>query len=34
MYEGKIVEMGERDKIFLNPEHPFTRELLDSELLF
>lgn len=32
MYAGKIVEMGERDKIFHHPQHSFTRELLDSEL--
>jgi len=32
MCDGEIVEMGERDKIFHNAQHPFTRELLDSEL--
>ena len=30
MYYGKIVEMGDKDKIFNNPLHPYTLALLDS----
>ncbi len=30
LYKGKIVEMGERDQIFLNPRHPYTRMLIDA----
>jgi len=31
MTEGQIVETAETSKLFLNPEHPYTRKLLDSE---
>lgn len=30
MYFGKIVEMGDKDKIFNNPLHPYTKSLLDA----
>jgi oligopeptide transport system ATP-binding protein len=30
MYFGKIVEMGDKEKIFNNPLHPYTKSLLDS----
>lgn len=30
MYMGKIVEMGEKDQIYNNPQHPYTKLLLDS----
>ncbi|TGN36027.1 ABC transporter ATP-binding protein, partial [Paracoccus liaowanqingii] len=30
MYLGQIVEMGSRDQIFGNPQHPYTRRLLDA----
>ncbi len=30
MYAGQIAELGERDTIFQNPTHPYTRALLDS----
>ena len=30
MYFGKIVEMGDKDKIFHNPFHPYTLSLMDS----
>lgn len=30
MYLGRIVEYGERDKIFNNPKHPYTKILLES----
>jgi len=30
MYAGQIVELGERDAIFAQPAHPYTRALLDS----
>jgi oligopeptide/dipeptide ABC transporter ATP-binding protein len=30
MYLGKIVEMGSRDAIFGNPQHPYTQTLLSS----
>jgi ABC-type oligopeptide transport system ATPase subunit len=30
MYFGKIVEMGDKDKIFNNPLHPYTLSLLES----
>jgi len=30
MKAGKIVELGERDQVFENPVHPYTRSLLDS----
>src|SRR6478609_4022433 len=30
MYAGQIAELGERDTIFRNPTHPYTRALLDS----
>jgi ABC-type dipeptide/oligopeptide/nickel transport system ATPase component len=28
MKDGKIVEEGEARKIFSNPQHPYTKELL------
>jgi oligopeptide/dipeptide ABC transporter ATP-binding protein len=30
LYRGKIVEMGERDEVFLRPEHPYTKMLIDA----
>ena len=30
MYLGKIVEMGTREEIFNNPQHPYTKALLSS----
>src|SRR3954469_9189954 len=30
MYAGQIAELGERNDIFANPSHPYTRALLDS----
>lgn len=30
MYLGKIVEIGEKTKVFQHPAHPYTRMLLDS----
>ncbi|CAM3057544.1 ABC transporter ATP-binding protein [Paracoccus nototheniae] len=30
MYLGQIVEMGTRDQIFGNPQHPYTQRLLDA----
>jgi peptide/nickel transport system ATP-binding protein len=30
MYAGQIAELGERDTIFREPTHPYTRALLDS----
>lgn len=30
MYMGKIVEMGEKDRIYNNPQHPYTKLLIDS----
>jgi len=27
MYLGEAVEQGTRDKVFSNPEHPYTRSL-------
>jgi len=30
MYLGRIVEMAERDELFDNPRHPYTRALLDA----
>lgn len=30
MYYGHIVEMGEKEKIFSNPMHPYTLSLMDS----
>src|SRR5439155_1054597 len=32
MYLGRIVEAADREAIFLNPRHPYTRALLDSVL--
>ncbi len=30
MYKGRIVEMGQRDEVFYNPLHPYTKMLIDS----
>lgn len=30
LYKGKVVEMGERDQVFLNPQHPYTKMLIDA----
>ncbi len=30
MYLGQIVEQGPAEELFINPEHPYTRALLDS----
>ena len=30
MYLGKIVEIGDRDELFENPMHPYTKKLLES----
>lgn len=30
MYLGKIVEVGQRDEIFADPQHPYTRALLSA----
>ncbi|WP_299869969.1 ABC transporter ATP-binding protein [uncultured Roseobacter sp.] len=30
MYLGQVVEMGTRDQVFGNPQHPYTRRLLEA----
>ena len=30
LYKGKVVEMGERDQVFLRPRHPYTKMLIDA----
>ncbi len=30
MYLGRIVEMGQTEKVITNPQHPYTRALIDS----
>jgi oligopeptide/dipeptide ABC transporter ATP-binding protein len=30
MYQGRVVEQGERDEIFFNPLHPYTQMLLNA----
>ena len=30
MYLGQIVELGTRDQVFGNPQHPYTRRLIDA----
>jgi len=30
MRQGKVVEQGEADTIFDNPEHPYTRALMSA----
>lgn len=30
MYLGKIVEMGDSEEIFENPQHPYTKALLSA----
>ena len=32
MRHGKIVEIGETDRIFASPQHDYTRMLLGAEL--
>jgi peptide/nickel transport system ATP-binding protein len=32
MSEGRIVETGDAEAVFLQPEHPYTRRLLASAL--
>jgi ABC-type oligopeptide transport system ATPase subunit len=32
LYHGRIVEMGDSDEIYHNPQHPYTQSLLDSVL--
>jgi ABC-type oligopeptide transport system ATPase subunit len=31
MKEGKVLELGETQKVFSNPAHPFTKFLLKAE---
>jgi peptide/nickel transport system ATP-binding protein len=33
MYLGEIVEMGPREAVFADPQHPYTRRLLSAEPL-
>lgn len=33
MYLGQIVEMAERDELFANPRHPYTRALITSSMI-
>ena len=30
MYLGQIVEMGSREQVFGNPQHPYTRRLIEA----
>lgn len=30
MYAGRVVERGKKDELFLSPQHPYTRALLES----
>jgi dipeptide transport system ATP-binding protein len=30
MYQGRVVEQGERDEVFFNPLHPYTQMLLNA----
>ena len=30
MYQGKIVEYGETEDVFNNPQHPYTKSLLSA----
>jgi peptide/nickel transport system ATP-binding protein len=30
MYFGQVVEIGNRDDIFSNPQHPYTRRLIEA----
>lgn len=30
LYKGKIVEMGDIDRVLLNPKHPYTQALIDA----
>lgn len=32
MYAGRIVEFGKTDEVFNNPQHPYTKALMDSAL--
>ncbi len=33
MYEGEIVEMGEAEAVYSNPQHPYTKQLLEASKL-
>ncbi len=33
MYEGEIVEMGEAEEVYSNPQHPYTKQLLEASKL-
>ena len=32
MYQGEIIECGETDALYSNPQHPYTQQLLASSL--
>ena len=33
MYEGEIVEMGTAEEVYNNPQHPYTKQLLEASKL-